>query len=273
MTSDSVQSFLAECRVREEQRIQIAFASEYPMVETLLSQALIMYHKEEFEECSHKVVEAVFACPCCSTFVALMPVYLPMLTALQQIYMDPVTIHQHILKCGLSWVHDTILYGDSDQYWVLRGRSEAFESTVYLIRVIRCEGEGYHFPHTRTLTISRLYQIAGIYLARLSNTRLAFKCVKKAESLLHEGEPPEVLEFDYVNWQANLGPCVICCSALDLTGEKVQDCSGCLILGYCSPECQKEHWNAQPYSNSHKMKCEDLKKALAKLELTTHHRL
>ena len=120
----------------------------------LLSQAKIMYDEKQFELCSHEM-EAMFAHPCFSTFIALMPPYLPMLTALQQLYIHPVSIHQHILKCGLSMVQDTILYGESDQYLVLLGRSEAFESTVYLIRAIRCEGAGYRFPHTRTLTIAQ----------------------------------------------------------------------------------------------------------------------
>ena len=65
--------------------------------------------------------------------------------------------------------------------------------------------------------------------------------MKLADSLLHEDEPPEVLHFNYVNFQVKNGACVICFLALDGHADNVKDCSGCRVLGYCSHECQKKH--------------------------------
>lgn len=48
----------------------------------------------------------------------------------------------------------------------------------------------------------------------------------------------------------------------DACGENLAKyfCNGCNIAVYCSPECQKEHWNAKEYG--HKSECEQIAEAV-----------
>lgn len=226
--------------------------SSSELIKTKVGKAQVLFDTGNFLQCCVELVSAISdSMPDMQLFLDQIagPTHMVMYQNILTSCTHTLSIDYQILKMALLLGDDQTANQPEDRFDLLEKAFQGLYSILIVLGTMEERGLT-RFKAAPALTLPQFYCFSSIFFGRLTDETHALRSAEKALASLKPEEPGRKQIEDSISlFSSHHGICAVCRDA----GTGLA-CAGCGVLTYCSPACQKSHWN-----NKHKEQCPILK--------------